>query len=128
MYVASPNQEQISYVVDQYNIIEETLNVFAVGDGVSKDAYSTFFEEIYRQRCAEIDANIPISSTETEAERFWTIISLISQAYIHYNVFHVRLAKAVFEYLIFHNVRDKTLIESLFLYIHNRERYYPKMA
>ena len=31
------------------------------------------------------------------------------------------MAKAVFEYLIFYNVRDKTLIESLLLYIHDRE-------
>ena len=136
LYVASLNQEQISYVVDRYNIIEEMFNVFskrvrqkflsftfkseiAVGDGVSKDAYSTFFEEIYKQRCAGIDANVPTSLTETEAERFGTIIS---QAYIQHNVFPVRLAKAVFEYLIFDIVRDETLIESLLLYIHNRER------
>ena len=57
--------------------------------------------------------------TETEAERFGTIIT---QAYIQHNVFPVRLAKAIFEYLIFNNVQDKTLIESLLLYIHNRER------
>ena len=61
LYVASLNQEQISYVVDRYNVIEEMFNVFskrvrnkflsftfkseiAVGDGVSKDAYSTFFK------------------------------------------------------------------------------------
>ena len=61
LYVASLNQEQISYVVDRYNIIEEMFNVFskrvrqkflsftfkskiAVGDGVSKDAYSTFLK------------------------------------------------------------------------------------
>ena len=147
LYVASLNQEQISYVVDRYNVIEEMFNVFskrvrnkflsftfkseiAVGDGVSKDAYSTFFEEIYKQRCAGIDANVPTSLTETEAERFGTIIT---QAYIQHNVFPVRLAKAILEYLIFNNVQDKTLIESLLLYIHNRERdiirkrYYPNM-
>ena len=89
-----------------------------------------FFEEIYKQRCVGIDANVPTSLTETEAERFGTIIT---QAYIQHNVFPVRLAKAIFEYLIFNNVQDKTLIESLLLYIHNRERdiirkrYYPNM-
>ena len=143
LYVASLNQEQISYVVDRYNITEEMFNVFskrvrqkflsftfkseiAVGDGVSKDVHSTFFEEIYKQRCAGIKANVPTSLTETEAEIFGTIIA---QAYIQHNVFNVRLAKAAFEYLIFNNVRDKTLIESLLLYVHNRERerYYPKM-
>ena len=85
----------------------------AVADSVSKDAYSNFFEEIYKQRCAGIDASVQTSLRETEAERFGTIIS---QAYIEHNVFPVRLAKAVFEYLIFDNVRDKTLIESLFIY------------
>ena len=136
LYVASLNQEQISYVVDRYNITEEMFNVFskrvrqkflsftfkseiAVGDGVSKDVHSTFFEEIYKQRCAGIKANVPTSLTETEAEIFGTIIA---QAYIQHNVFNVRLAKAAFEYLIFNNVRDKTLIESLLLYVHNRER------
>ena len=136
LYVASLNQEQISYVVDRYNITEEMFNVFskrvrqkflsftfkseiAVGDGVSKDVHSTFFEEIYKQRCAGIKANVPTILTETEAEIFGTIIT---QAYIQHNVFNVRLAKAAFEYLIFDNVRDKTLIESLLLFIDNRER------
>ena len=136
LYVASLNQEQISYVVDRYNITEEMFNVFskrvrqkflsftfkseiAVGDGVSKDVHSTFFEEIYKQRCAGIKANVPTILTETEAEIFGTIIT---QAYIQHNVFNVRLAKAAFEYLIFDNVRDKTLVESLLLFIHNRER------
>ena len=136
LYVASLNQEQISYVVDRYNITEEMFNVFskrvrqkflsftfkseiAVGDGVSKDVHSTFFEEIYKQRCAGIKANVPTILTETEAEIFGTIIT---QAYIQHNVFNVRLAKAAFEYLIFDNVRDKTLIESLPLFIDNRER------
>ena len=91
----------------------------AVGDGVLKDVHSTFLEEVYKQRCAGIKANVPTSLTETEAEIFGTIIA---QAYIQHNVFNVRLAKAAFEYLIFDNVRDKTLIESLLLYIHNRER------
>ena len=131
LYVASLNQEQISYVVDRYNITEEMFNVsskrvrqkflsftfkseIAVGDGVLKDVHSTFFEEIYKQRCAGIKANVPTSLTETEAEIFGTIIA---QAYIQHNVFNVRLAKAAFEYLIFDNVRDKTLIESLlFIY------------
>ena len=134
--MASLNQEQISYVVDRYNITEEMFNVFskrvrqkflsftfkseiAVGDGVSKDVHSTFFEEIYKQRCAGIKANVPTILTETEAEIFGTIIA---QAYIQHNVFNVRLAKAAFEYLIFDNVRDKTLIESLLLFIDNRER------
>ena len=136
LYVASLNQEQISYVVDRYNITEEMFIVFskrvrqkflsftfkseiAVGDGVSKDVHSTFFEEIYKQRCAGIKANVPTILTETEAEIFGTIIT---QAYIQHNVFNVRLAKAAFEYLIFDNVRDKTLIESLLLFIDNRER------
>ena len=136
LYVASLNQEQISYVIVRYNITEEMFNVFskrvrqkflsftfkseiAVGDGVLKDVHSPFFEEIYKQRCAGTKANVPTILTETEAEIFGTIIA---QAYIQHNVFNVRLAKAAFEYLIFDNVRDTTLIESLLLYIHNRER------
>ena len=87
LYVASLNQEQISYVVDRYNIIEEMFNVFSkrvrqkfstfnfkseivVGDGIFKDAYSTFFEEIYKQRCAGIDANVPTSMTD-RSRKIW---------------------------------------------------------
>ena len=90
-----------------------------LGMAFQKMCIQLFFEEIYKQRCAGIKANVPPSLTETEAEIFGTIIA---EAYIQHNVFNVRLAKAAFEYLIFDNVRDKTLIESLLLYIHNRER------
>ena len=57
--------------------------------------------------------------TEIDAERFGTIIT---QACIQHNIFPVRLAKAIFEYLIFDNIREKALIKSLPLYIHNRDR------
>ena len=42
----------------------------AVGDGVSEDAYSTFFEEIYKQRCTGIDVNVPTSLTD-RSRKIW---------------------------------------------------------
>ena len=86
----------------------------ALGDGVIKDVYSYFFKELFRFRCAEIDAGVPTSLTDEEAERLRMIII---HAYVQQNILPVGLAKSVFEYMLTNDVRDDTLVESLLLHV-----------
>ena len=86
----------------------------ALGDGVTKDVYSYFFKELFRFRCQEIDAGVPTSLTDEEAERLRMIII---HAYVQQNILPVGLAKSVFEYMLTNDVRDDTLIESFLLHV-----------
>ena len=91
----------------------------AFGDGITKDVYSYFFKELFQFRSAEIDASVPTSLTDEEAERLGIIIT---HAYVQQNIFPVGLAKSVFEYMLTNDVRDDTLLESFLLYLNVRVR------
>ena len=97
----------------------------AFGDGVTKDVYSYFLKELFWFRCAEIDASVPTSLTDEEAERLRMIIT---HAYAQQNILPVGLAKSVFEYMLTNDVRDDTLLESFLLYVDARERQLIKKA
>ena len=114
MYLPSLSQDNIMYKVDRFNVIEEPFSVFgkrvgskflnleykdknAFGDGVTKDVYSYFFEELFRFRCAGIDASVPTSLTDKEADRLGMIIT---HDYVQQNILPVGLAKSVFEYTL----------------------------
>ena len=97
----------------------------AFGDGITKDVYSYFFKELFQFRCAGIDASVPTSLTDEEAERLGIIIT---HAYVQQNIFPVGLAKSVFEYMLTNDVRDDTLLESFLLYLNVRERQLIKKA
>ena len=47
---------------------------------------------------------------------------MITNSFINNNFFPVRLAKAIFEYLVSRDVHNSTLIESFKLYLQNNER------
>ena len=86
----------------------------ALGDGVTKDVYSYFFKELFRFRCAEIDAGVPTALTDEEAKRLRMIII---HAYVQQNILPIGLAKSVFEYMLTNDVRDGTLVESFLLHV-----------
>ena len=66
-----------------------------------------------------MDASVPTSLTDEEAERLGMIIT---HAYVQQNILPVGLAKSVFKYLLTNDVRDDTLLESFLLYVDVRER------
>ena len=47
---------------------------------------------------------------------------MITSSFVNNNFFPVRLAKALFEYLVFGDVRNSTPIESFELYLQSNER------
>ena len=136
VYLPPLSQDNVIYKVDRFSVMEELLSVFgervgskllnleykdenAFGDGVTRDGYSYFFKELFRFRCAGIDASVQTSLTDEEAERLGMIIS---RAYVQQNILPVGLAKSVFKYLLTNDVRHDTLLESFLLYVDVRER------
>ena len=101
------------------SLVFEFANENAVGDGVCRDVYSTFYREFYNQFCAGINANVPSLLTEETAGKLGNIIS---HYFIQHNIFPVHLAKATFEQLTMNKVRDKTLNESFLLFVGRFER------
>ena len=74
VHLPSLSQDNVMNKVDRFSVIEELFSVLgkrvgskflnleykdeeAFGDGVTKDVYSYFFEELFRFRCAGIDAS-----------------------------------------------------------------------
>ena len=68
----------------------------AFGDGDTKDVYSYFLKELFRFRCAGIDATVPTSLTDEEAKKVGMIIT---HAYVQQNILPVGLAEAVVQML-----------------------------
>ena len=132
-----PILETSHFQVDRHNIINDLFIVYAkrvaskhisvefadedaVGDGVTRDVYSCFYKELYRFNCSGINAHVPSTSlSDSHAEKLGVIIS---HAFIQYNIFPIRLAKATFQYMVTDDVNDDTLMESFLLFIDTHER------
>ena len=80
---------------------------------------------MFRFRCVGIDASVPISLTDEEAERLGMIIP---HAYVEQNILQAGLVKSVFEYMLNNDVRDDTLLDSFLLYVDDKERKLMKKA
>ena len=91
----------------------------ATGDGVTGKVYSVFLKDLFLLKSAGLEASVPIELNSKEAE---SLGSMITNSFINNNFFPVRLAKATFEYLVFGDVRNSTLIESFKLCLQSNER------
>ena len=75
----------------------------ASGDGVTKDVYAHFYNEIFSLHSAGINVNVPTGLLEEEYE---TLVKIITQAFIQYNMFPTQLSKAFFEQVVTDSIRD----------------------
>ena len=117
--------------VSRHNIIHDLFEIYntndnekivaitfteedAYGEGVTREVYSVFFEEISFSRSSGLNATVPINFSENEAKLFGRILT---NAFIQTNFFRVNFSKATFEYLHYKNVRDEVLLESLYKYL-----------
>ena len=69
VYLPSLSQDNVMFSVFGKRVGSKFLNLDykdeeAFGDGVTKDVYSYFFEELFRFRCAGIDASVLTSLTD----------------------------------------------------------------
>ena len=76
-------------------------NEEVVREGVTRDAYTLFFEHMYQSFFEGENEKIPLS---TESPEFLRKIGfVIANAFIHYKVFPVKLCKSVFKKFIWHS-------------------------
>ena len=134
---SSPNDPKKTYEVLRHDILKNLFNLYcthypgnelkniafigemATGDGVTREVYSVFFKDLFILKSAGLEASVPIALNSKEAE---SLGSMITNSFINNNFVPVRLAKATFEYLVFGDVRNSTLMESFKLYLQSNER------
>ena len=95
----------------------EFENEDAVGDGVSKDGYSEFFESFYKKMDGYVE-KIPIHIDEEELE---LIGKIVTHAFFCYNIFPQQLSKCALVYNIFGSIDDGSLIKSFLRFLTPKE-------
>ena len=66
-------------------------NEEAVEEGVTRETYTLFFEHMYQSFLEGENEKIPLSTVSPEF--LWKISFIIANAFIHYEVFPVKLCK-----------------------------------
>lgn len=90
----------------------------AVGDGVTRDAFSEFFVKLQRKMdgCAE-----KVPTTDMDEEELNVVGSIITHAFIQLNIFPTEVCKASLNHYLFDSVSDNSLISSFLNFISIRE-------
>ena len=91
----------------------------ASGDGVTKDVYVHFYNEILSLHSAGIKANEPTKLSEEEYE---TLGKIVTHAFIQYNIFPIQLSKPFFEQVVTDSVRESVLVDSFKDFILPKEK------
>ena len=128
-------KEEINPVLSRENIYEEMIGFYqkrttvlhriefkfegeqAVGDRVNRDAYSEFFEALYRKMEGELE-RVPMNNMdEDELE---TVGKIITHAYVQYGLFPLGLSKVAMKHALFGidtAINDKELVSSFHKFI-----------
>ena len=91
----------------------------AIGDGVSRDAYSEFFQAVYQKMEGEF---VKIPANRLDDDDLEIIGKIIHHAFVLYDIFPMQLSKAAFQYYLFDNVDKNDLVESFLGFITPTER------
>ena len=94
-------------------------NEEAVGEEVTRDAYTLFFEHMYQRFFEEENEKIPLSTVSPEF--LWKIGFIIANAFIHYEFFPVKLCKTSFKNILFGEVNSSDLLSSFENHFPNKE-------
>lgn len=90
----------------------------AEGDGVSRDAFSAFFNSAYNKMDGYSEK---VPSTRFSEEDVRTLGKIITHAYICFNVFPTGLCKTAFKKGLNIEVRDEDFLASFLHFIHPKE-------
>ena len=93
-------------------------NENAVGDGVTRDAYSLFFAKWYEQFEGDTEC-VPLPNCNIE--HLQIIGKIITHAFVCYNVFPIKLCKSSLKHALFSSVSNDELLKSYFNYLPFRE-------
>ena len=86
----------------------------AVGDGVSRDAFSAFFESLYGKMDGYFEKIPTAKIPEDELE---IVGKIIHHGYIQYGMIPSRLSRSCFKYYLFETISDEELITSFFNFV-----------
>ena len=129
--------EEISCSLNRENIYDEMIKFYginnahlykinisfsdeeAVGEGVTRDAFSSFLHHMYG-KFDGCHAKVPVSTMD-EAE-LETIGKIITQAFLLSETFPVQICKSSLKYALFGAINDDELLHSFFEYIPSREK------
>ena len=84
-----------------------------VGDGITRDGYSAFFEELYTKMDG-YDEKVFLNEDEDESE---IIGKIINHAFIQYNIFPPLISKTTLKYHIFGEATDEDLLNSFLKFV-----------
>ena len=91
----------------------------AVGDGVSKDAFSQFFESL----SSKMDGTYSkVPSSNLDEDELEVAGKIISAGFILYKVFPLFLSKASLEHHLFSSVLDESLYQSFMSFLPSNEK------
>ena len=93
------NQKSLSYISKMKR---------PLGEGVTRDAYTLFFEHMYQSFFEGENEEILLSTVSPEFLR--KIGFIITNAFIHYEVFPVKLCKASLKNILFGRVNSSDLL------------------
>ena len=86
----------------------------AVGDGVTRDAYSEFFEALYSKMDGYVEK---VPSSQLKEEELELIGKIINHAFVCYNIFPHQLSKCSLSFNLFSCIEDDTLIQSFLQFL-----------
>ena len=86
----------------------------AVGDGVSRDGFSAFFESLHGKMDGYFEKIPTAKIPEDELE---IVGKIIHHGYIQYGMIPSRLSRSCFKYYLFETISDEELITSFFNFV-----------
>ena len=90
----------------------------AGGDGVSRDAYSAYFESVYRKMEGHTEK---VPSPLFEEEELAILGTIITHAFVSHNIFPISLCKASIKKVLIGDIADTELLASFMNFIAPRE-------
>lgn len=90
-----------------------------VGDGVTKDAYSAFFEAVY-EKFDGFFAKVPLSTSLEEGELV-LIGKIINHAFVTYGIFPIQISACGLTYYMFGEATDEEIVEGFLKYLPSKE-------
>eukprot|EP00111_Clytia_hemisphaerica_P012955 TCONS_00038057-protein len=93
-------------------------NEDATGEGVTRDAYTAFFEQLYSTFDGQAECVPRHKLSIKHLELFGKIVT---HAFINYQIFPIKLCKASLKYFMFGSLNNNDLVTSYHKYLHSFE-------
>ena len=130
--MAKTTEKLFTFSVHRHHIVKSLFKIYnsdmsitqhfiqlVSGDGLIKDVYAHFYNEIFSLHSAGINTNVPTGLSE---EEYGTLGKIITHAFIQYNTFPMQLSKAFFELVVTDSVRDSVLLDSFKNFVLPKEK------